>query len=229
MTGVILSGGKNSRIGLKKAFLEIGGKRIIDRTVEVYKKIFKEILIITNTPEDYQYLTQRVILSEAKNLKLKIYTDLIPHRGSLGGIYTGLNYSKSDYAFFSACDMPFLNEKVIRHIIKGAKGQPPASPFIKGEGRGSKDYDIIVPYFKHRLHPLHAVYSKRCLPTIKEMVEKKRLKIKDILSEAKASHYIIKIKKVTDIPETRLPPFYNINTIKDYRRAIKLQGGNYYD
>src|SRR3989338_8769208 len=107
MTGVILAGGKNSRIGLNKAFLEIGGKRIIERTVEIYKKIFDNILIITNTPEDYQYLTESVILSEAKNLKLKIYTDLIPHRGSLGGIYTGLYYSKSDYVFLLPVICPF--------------------------------------------------------------------------------------------------------------------------
>src|SRR3989304_8512437 len=180
MTGVILAGGKNSRIGLNKAFLEIGGKRIIDRTIEIYKKIFDEILIITNTPEDYQYLTESVILGEAKNLKLKIYTDLIPHRGSLGGIYTGLHYSKSDYAFFAACDMPFLNERVIRHIIKVAR-----------------DYDIIVPYYKHRLHPLHAVYSKSCLEIFRIMVEKKKLKIKGIFPK-------FRIKKVTNIPETKL-------------------------
>ncbi len=198
MTGVILAGGRNSRIGLKKAFLEIEGKRIIDRTVDVYKKIFNEILIITNTPEDYYYLIQRVILSEAKNLKLKIYTDLIPNRGSLGGIYTGLHYSKSDYAFFAACDMPFLNERVIRHIIKVAR-----------------DYDIIVPYFKHRLHPLHAVYSKKCLPLIKVMVGKNRLKIKDLFLKCK-------VKRVMDIPQTKLPPFSNINTKEDYKQAIKL-------
>ena len=205
MTGVILAGGKNSRIGLNKAFLEIGGKRIIDRTVEIYKKIFDEILIITNTLEDYQYLTESVILGEAKNLKLKIYTDLIPHRGSLGGIYTGLHYSKSDYAFFAACDMPFLNERVIRHIIKVAR-----------------DYDIIVPYFKHRLHPLHAVYSKKCLPLIKVMVGKNRLKIKDLFLKCK-------VKRVMDIPQTKLPPFSNINTKENYKQAIKLQGGNFYD
>ena len=198
MTGVILAGGKNSRIGLNKAFLEIGGKKIIDRTIEIYKKIFDEILIITNTPEDYQYLTESVILGEAKNLKLKIYTDLIPHRGSLGGIYTGLHYSKSDYAFFAACDMPFLNERVIRHIIKVAR-----------------DYDIIVPYFKHRLHPLHAVYSKKCLPLIKVMVGKNRLKIKDLFLKCK-------VKRITDIPETKLPPFSNINTMRDFRRADKM-------
>src|SRR3989338_115963 len=202
MTGVILAGGKNSRIGLNKAFLEIGGKKIIDRTIEIYKKIFDEILIITNTPEDYQYLTESVILTlnevKGKNLKLKIYTDLIPHRGSLGGIYTGLHYSKSDYAFFAACDMPFLNERVIRHIIKVAR-----------------DYDIIVPYFKHRLHPLHAVYSKSCLEIFRIMVEKKKLKIKGIFPK-------FRIKKVTNIPETKLPPFFNINTMKDFRQADKM-------
>jgi len=193
MTGVILAGGRNSRIGQNKAFLEIGGKMIIKKTIEIYKKIFDEILIITNTPEDYQYLG------------LKVYTDLIPNRGSLGGIYTGLHYSKSDYTFFSACDMPFLNEKVIRHIIKGAR-----------------DYDIIVPYYKHRLHPLHAVYSKRCLPIFKGMVEENRLKIKALFLK-------FRVKKIADIPETRLPPFSNINTKEDYKQAIKLQGGNYYD
>jgi len=193
MTGVILAGGRNSRIGQNKAFLEIGGKMIIERTIEIYKKIFDEILIITNTPEDYQYLG------------LKVYTDLIPNRGSLGGIYTGLHYSKSDYAFFAACDMPFLNERVIRHIIKGAR-----------------DYDIIVPYYKHRLHPLHAVYSKRCLPIFKGMVEENRLKIKALFLK-------FRVKKIADIPETRLPPFSNINTKEDYKQAIKLQGGNYYD
>ena len=193
MTGVILAGGRNSRIGQNKAFLEIGGKMIIKKTIEIYKKIFDEILIITNTPEDYQYLG------------LKVYTDLIPNRGSLGGIYTGLHYSKSDYAFFAACDMPFLNERVIRHIIKGAR-----------------DYDIIVPYYKHRLHPLHAVYSKRCLPIFKGMVEENRLKIKALFLK-------FRVKKIADIPETRLPPFSNINTKEDYKQAIKLQGGNYYD
>lgn len=186
MTGVILSGGRNSRIGLKKAFLEIDGKRIIDRNVEIYKKIFDEILIITNTPEDYQYLG------------FKVYRDLIPYRGSLGGIYTGLHYSKSDYVFFTACDMPFINETIIKHIIKGAK-----------------DYDIIVPYFKNRLHPLHAVYSKRCLPVFKKMVEEERLKIKDLF-------YKFKVKKISDIPETKLPPFFNINTSEDYKRAISF-------
>jgi molybdopterin-guanine dinucleotide biosynthesis protein A len=199
MTGVILAGGKNSRIGFKKAFLEIGGKRIIDRSVEIYKKIFDEILIITNTPEDYQYLSKSVILGKEKNLKLKIYTDLIPNRGSLGGIYTGLYYSKSDYAFFSACDMPFLSEDVIRHIVLQA----------------SPDRDIIVPYFKRRLHPLHAVYSKRCLPIMKEMVEKNRLKIKDLFKE-------FNVQKFTDMPKTKLPPFFNINTTEDFRQAGKM-------
>ncbi|OGV98957.1 MAG: hypothetical protein A3I04_05595 [Nitrospinae bacterium RIFCSPLOWO2_02_FULL_39_110] len=187
MTGAILVGGMNSRIGLKKAFLEIGEKRIIDRTVEIYRSIFDEIIIITDTPEDYRYL------------KLKTYTDLTPHRGSMGGIYTGLFYSKSDYTFFTACDMPFINENVINQIISEAKG----------------DYDIIVPYFKHRLHPLHAVYSMRCMETFKIMVEEQRLKIKDIFLK-------FRVKRVADIAEIEPPPFFNINTMEDFKQAGKI-------
>lgn len=187
MTGAILAGGMNSRIGLKKAFLEIGGKRIIDRIAEIYRSIFDEIIIITDTPEDYRYL------------KLKAYTDLIPHRGSMGGIYTGLFYSKSDYTFFTACDMPFINENVINQIISEAKG----------------DYDVIVPYFKHRIHPLHAVYSMRCMETFKIMVEEQRLKIKDIFLK-------FRVKRVADIAEIKPPPFFNINTMEDFKQAGKI-------
>lgn len=187
MTGAILAGGMNIRIGLKKAFLEIGEKRIIDRTAEIYRSIFDEIIIITDTPEDYRYL------------KLKTYTDLIPHRGSMGGIYTGLFYSKSDYTFFTACDMPFINENVINQIISEAKG----------------DYDVIVPYFKHRLHPLHAVYSMRCMETFKIMVEEQRLKIKDIFLK-------FRVKRVADIAEIEPPPFFNINTMEDFKQAGKI-------
>ncbi|MBI4377667.1 MAG: molybdenum cofactor guanylyltransferase [Nitrospinae bacterium] len=202
MTGVILAGGRNSRIGLKKALLEIGGKRIIDRTAEIYKKIFDEILIITKTPEDYKYLG------------LKVYADLIPQTSSLIGIYTGLYYSSSDYSFFASCDMPFLEERVIRHQLSKLQDKPSISSHdtsLKGE----ENYDIIIPYFKHRLHPLHAIYSKRCLENIKEMIEEDRMRLKDLLSRKK-------VKRVMDIPETRLNPFFNINTMKDYLRADKM-------
>ena len=144
MTGVILAGGENKRIGRKKALLEIGGGKIIDRSVGVYKKIFDEILIITNTMEDYAYLG------------LPMFKDINPGKGSMGGIYTGLVNAASERVFFSACDMPFIDPQVISRVI------------------GEENYDIVVPLYGGRLHPLMAVYTKSCLPVMEEAMKENR-------------------------------------------------------
>ena len=76
MTGVILACGESTRMGRNKAFIEIEGERIIDRIVSLFKEIFDHTLLITNSPLDYLDLNVRLI------------TDIIPGKGSLGGIYT---------------------------------------------------------------------------------------------------------------------------------------------
>ena len=53
MTGIILSGGKNIRMGTNKAFLKVGGERLIDRTTRIFKQIFDEVILVTNSPLDY--------------------------------------------------------------------------------------------------------------------------------------------------------------------------------
>ena len=90
MTGIILAGGKNSRMGTNKAFLEIDGSRLIDKTINIYRKIFSEIIIVTNDPLSYIEFTDAAIV-----------TDIYKGKGPLGGIYTGLFYSKNNYAFIS--------------------------------------------------------------------------------------------------------------------------------
>jgi molybdopterin-guanine dinucleotide biosynthesis protein A len=78
MTGIILAGGKNSRMGTNKAFLEINGIRLIDNILAIYKKIFSEIIIVTNDPLSYTEFSETVIV-----------TDIYKEKGALGGIYTG--------------------------------------------------------------------------------------------------------------------------------------------
>lgn len=148
MTGIILSGGKNLRMGTNKAFIEVDGERLIDRTVKLFKNIFKEVILVTNSP--LEYLDQDV----------KIVTDIIKGKGALGGIYTGLFYSNYDYSFFSACDMPFLNKNFIEHMIANIG-----------------HHDIVVPESTDGLQPLHAIYSGKCLNHIKKLIDKDKLKI----------------------------------------------------
>lgn len=148
MTGVILSGGKSTRMGTNKAFLEIEGMRLIDRAVMMFRNIFQEVILSTNSP--LEYLDQDCIIA----------SDIFKNKGALGGIYTGLFYASCDHVFVSACDMPFLNRPFIEHMIKCTDG-----------------YDIVVPEPADGLQPLHAIYSKKCLSPIKKLMDAGNLKV----------------------------------------------------
>jgi len=157
MTGIILAGGKNSRMGTNKAFLKIDGIRLIDNILAVYQKIFSEIIIVTNDPLSYAEFSETVIV-----------TDIYKEKGALGGIYTGLFYATYDYSFVAACDMPFINEDFIIYLT-GQVGK----------------HDIIVPELSEGFQPLHAIYSRNCLSHIKKLLILDKLKIAGFYKEVR--------------------------------------------
>lgn len=152
MTGIILTGGKSSRMGRNKAFLRLNGEVIIERTVRLFNDLFDEVILVTNSPDEYKYLNTRIV------------SDIYPQGGSLIGIYSGLYHSSSQYSFVAACDMPFLKKDFIEYIIK------------------QKDnYDIVIPFSKDGQEPLHAIYSRVCLNPMEEQIKRGNLKIIDII------------------------------------------------
>jgi molybdopterin-guanine dinucleotide biosynthesis protein A len=188
ITGIILAGGKNTRMGANKAFLEIDGIRLIDKTINIYRGIFSEIIIVTNDPLSYIEFTDTAIV-----------TDIYKDKGPLGGIYTGLFYSKNHYAFVSACDMPSLNKDFIDYMAKQA---------------GS--HDVIVPELSEGFQPLHAIYSRNCLPSIQRLLAADKLKISGFYRET----------RVLTIPEDQIKPFnedgrlfLNLNTPGEMEKA----------
>lgn len=192
LTGIILAGGKNSRMGTNKAFLDINGSRIIDHVITVFKKLFAEIIIVTNSPLSYVEFSDTLIV-----------TDIYKGKGALGGIYTGLFYSKFDRAFVAACDMPFLDEYFIRYLT---------------EQKGT--FDVIVPLPSKGYQPLHAIYSRSCLPYIKKMILSDRLKIDDLYKDVKLHTIEEEIIKSFN-KHGRL--FININTPKDLKEQQDKQ------
>ena len=143
VTGLILAGGKSSRYGANKALVEVYGTLLIERVVRVMKAVFEEVILVTNTPEDYSFLD------------LPMVEDLIRGLGPIGGIYTGLATISTDAGFFVACDMPFLNAGLLRHMVKSRKG-----------------FDAVVPRMMGWMfEPLHALYTKNCLSVIKSVID----------------------------------------------------------
>ncbi|KUO73303.1 MAG: molybdopterin-guanine dinucleotide biosynthesis protein MobA [Desulfosporosinus sp. BRH_c37] len=134
-----------------KAFLELEGKPLVERSLTILRAVFTEVLISSNTPELYAGYEVPVILDE------------ILERGPLEGIYQGLKSATYDEVFVVACDIPFLSVDLIRFL----------SSWIPA-------YDVVVPQLQSGLHPLHAFYHRRCLPLIKSNLEAGRLKIIDL-------------------------------------------------
>ncbi len=182
-TGIILSGGKSSRMGMNKAFLAINGELLIDRTVRIFKGMFKDVIIVTNSPLDY------------KDQDVRIVTDIIKGKGALGGIYTGLFFASSTRSFVAACDMPFLEMPFIRHMTVM-----------------SVQSDIIVPETATGLQPLHAVYSKKCLPEMERLMKDDRLKVTGLYEKFR----VMKIPEETIRTfQPDLKMFLNINSPED--------------
>ncbi|MGH8071147.1 MAG: molybdenum cofactor guanylyltransferase [Candidatus Entotheonellia bacterium] len=148
VTGIILAGGKSRRMGQDKAFLPFGKGQLIERVIEVIQQVTADIILITNTPEQYQ------------RFGLPMFADVIPDAGSLGGIYTGLVSAKTPSSLCLACDMPFVKPDFLRFLCDTAD-----------------QADVVIPRNAEDFQPLCAVYSQACREPIRQRIEAGRLKI----------------------------------------------------
>lgn len=155
-SGVILAGGKSSRMGFPKPFISANGRRIIDITLETLRPFFKEIFIVTN---------DRKLFIEFKDIKL--VEDLVKECGPLAGIYTGLKSISNPKAFFVACDMPFLHNELIERLINISKDSPA---------------DCIIPCSDRGVEPLCAIYSKPIIPKLEKALEQRDLSLVNTLN-----------------------------------------------
>jgi molybdopterin-guanine dinucleotide biosynthesis protein A len=105
ITGIILSGGKSSRMGRNKSFLKVGDKTIIERVRDLLQGIFQDVILITNDPDEYKFLG------------LPMFEDVYKHKGPLAGIHSGLMHSTTESNFIISCDIPFMTEKMIKYLV----------------------------------------------------------------------------------------------------------------
>lgn len=112
ITGVILAGGKSSRMGTNKSFLKIGNQTIIERIVDLMKSIFSEVIIITNSPEEYKFLN------------IPIFEDIYKWKGPLAGIHSALVHSTTEKIFVLSCDVPLMGREMIEYIVNYKSEKP---------------------------------------------------------------------------------------------------------
>jgi molybdopterin-guanine dinucleotide biosynthesis protein A len=175
-TGVILAGGENRRYnGAIKAKLVIDGKPIIEKTLELLKRIFDDILIVTNSSEQFSAYDMYPMVSD-------IYSKI----GPIGGLHAALKAVKTEAIFMVAGDMPFLSEELIRSMITYF---------------GNSGSEVLIPRHNGLDEPLHAIYSTRLLKRLEDFLgSADKFAIRDFLKLAEVEYMIIESGKFSNDP-----------------------------
>lgn len=158
-TGVILAGGRSRRMGTNKALLDIEGQPLIEKVYKTMSSLFSQVVLITNTPEEYTFLPCRS------------FPDIYPNVGCIAGIHTGLQVSPTDTIFVVPCDMPFLSAELIRRMCAL-----------------SNNFDAVVPVSFHGVEPLHAVYHRSCVEQLKTNLKKGRKHLRPLLRQIRTRY-----------------------------------------
>lgn len=183
-TGVILAGGESLRMGSDKSLLPLDGKRFIERSFQLMASLFEEILIVTNSPDLYSSIPCRKV------------ADIYRGKGALAGIHAGLQHASQPQIFVVACDMPFLEPELIRHLCLE-----------------NQSAEVHIPRSNHSLEPLHACYRKSCLPAMERVLDNDGRRIIDFFPAVAVTELPAETWQRFD-PEGR--SFRNINTPQDY-------------
>jgi molybdopterin-guanine dinucleotide biosynthesis protein A len=172
-------------MGSNKSFVMLHGRPLVEHVIDRVRELALPTILITNEPARYQ------------SLGVIIYPDVVPGKGSLGGLYSALSYS-SEQTLCVACDMPLLNPTLLRYLVTL-----------------ETDCDAIVPVVSGRVQGLHAVYRRSCLKMLGNAVQQNQLRITDFLQQIQV-HYVS--ERALHHLDPDLRSFVNVNTPEELHR-----------
>jgi len=191
---IVLAGGKGLRLGHEKTVETVGNTNLLERVISCLGSLNSDIIIVTSTKQSLPPFISYP--------RLRVVADIYPGKGALGGVYTGLVTSDSPYNLVVACDMPFLNQALLRYMIQ-----------LDG------DFDLVMPRLGNLIEPLHAVYSKGCLAPMENLLKQGNLKVSDLLALVKVRY--VEAEEINQFDPEHLS-FFNINTEADLKIAQEL-------
>ncbi|MEW6143266.1 MAG: molybdenum cofactor guanylyltransferase [Chloroflexota bacterium] len=197
MTGIVLAGGRGLRLGRPKALEALGnGDSLVGRVISRLKPVCSEIIVVTRQDQIKALTLSRI--------GADVISDIIPDRGPLGGLYSGLQRSKTELNIGVACDMPFLNTELLAYLVSLTPG-----------------WDIVAPCINGLTEQLHTIYSKKCTKAADQLIRLGKSRVADLFGLLK-TRYVEEPELRKHDPE--LMSFFNINTEPDLARARTLIG-----
>jgi molybdopterin-guanine dinucleotide biosynthesis protein A len=190
---VILIGGKGRRLGKDKLKLKVGDEFILRHTFMLLQKIFDETPMLVGG------------VNSQKIGGLPVIKDAVNGVGPMGGLYTALLHTDKRFVFLTACDMPFIDERLLNYMY----------------GELDISVDIYIPRFKNYIEPLFAFYNRNLLNAVKSHIDEGKLPLRSLLENARVQYLseeeIIKFDR-------ELMTFFNVNTKEDEIRLKKIKG-----
>jgi molybdopterin-guanine dinucleotide biosynthesis protein A len=200
-TGAILAGGQARRLGgLNKAglILQPGGASVLDRQLARLRRVVDRTIIIANDAERFA------------GSGVPVIPDLMADAGALGALYTAVHAAGTEWTLVVACDMPFVSERLLAHLVS-----------VGGS------VDIALPRTARGYEPLCATYSRRSACELRRLVDEQRFRLSDVAHIPGLDvHEVGRDEFETFGPEEVL--FFNLNTPDDYARAIDLDREYHY-
>lgn len=197
MGGIVLCGGKSSRMGQPKAWLPFGNEVLLQRIVRILGEVVSPIVVVAAQGQELPELPPEVLITRDEREAL----------GPVGGLAAGFAAlrGRADAAYVSACDVPLLMPAIVRHIC--------------GQLGGS---DIAIPVDGQFPHPLAAVYRLSLEQRVQELLEAGRLRPIFLWEGAKVTSIAVDSLKALD-PE--LNSFRNANTPEEFEAILTLALG----
>lgn len=189
VTGAVLAGGKSSRMGSDKASLVVDGRQMVAHVIEVLRDVFPGVIVVGRNTERFRDLGVRTV------------ADSITGSGPLVGIYSALRACDTPYCFVVACDMPLVRPALVRWMVRACAGQ-----------------DAFVPRTGPYLEPLFALYSKRCMPAIRECLGRGDYRVRSVFPHVDVGYADESSIRGID---PSLESFINIDTREDLRRLVE--------
>jgi len=155
-TAAILAGGRARRLGGRdKSRLVVGGRTILERQLDVLRRLVPRIVIVANAPEPFA------------GAGVPVLTDAVPGCGSLGGIATAVEDAGGPVLIL-ACDMPFVTAPFLARLIEAGR-----------------EADIAIPRGLDGYQPLCANYAPSCAGPLRRRIEQGALKVVDLLADVR--------------------------------------------
>jgi molybdopterin-guanine dinucleotide biosynthesis protein A len=198
--GIVLCGGRSSRMGKPKAWLPFGDELMLQRVVRILSEAVDSVVVVAAKDQKIPELPADVT----------IVRDEYENRGPLQGLATGLKAmrGRTEFAYLSSCDVPFLSAGFVQRIISFISKLDPTTRM-----------EIAVPRIENRFHPLAAVYRKSVLPTVLQLLAANQLRLNDLI--AKLSTRAIEPHELADI-DPEFESLSNLNTWGEYDAALQL-------